>query len=192
MLASAMPVAAVQAQGSALPWDRPAVLRGAPTQAVPPRAIGWDALVPAGWDAMAGFRGVNLNEMDDKDPRAAALLKKMREAWDKAPVNMALMGQRVRISGYVVPLEEAPGGVTEFLLVPHFGACIHTPPPPANQVIHVLPRGAAKGVRTMSTVSVSGVLAYARNDSYMGASSWRMDAVDVELLPDGANTAPLR
>jgi hypothetical protein len=25
----------------------------------------------------------------------------------------------------------------EFLLVPTAGACIHTPPPPANQIVHV-------------------------------------------------------
>jgi len=48
----------------------------------------------------------------------------------------------VRIPGYVVPLEFADQKAVEFLLVPTAGACIHTPPPPANQLVHVrYPRG---------------------------------------------------
>jgi hypothetical protein len=40
--------------------------------------------------------------------------------------------------GFVLPLEYAGKKVTEFLLVPWVGACIHTPPPPANQIVHVI------------------------------------------------------
>jgi hypothetical protein len=49
----------------------------------------------------------------------------------------ALNGQLVRIPGYVLPLEVAGTKVTEFLLVPYVGACIHVPPPPPNQIIYV-------------------------------------------------------
>ena len=48
-----------------------------------------------------------------------------------------LDGQRVRIPGYFLPLETSLTKVTEFLLVPYFGACIHVPPPPPNQIVHV-------------------------------------------------------
>ena len=41
----------------------------------------------------------------------------------------------VRIPGYVVPLTLDGEGVTEGLLVPYVGACIHVPPPPANQIV---------------------------------------------------------
>ena len=63
---------------------------------------------------------------------AMAMLKKMRDVWDNAPVNTAIVGQQVRIPGFVVPLEDTKDGMKEFLLVPYFGACIHSPPPPAN------------------------------------------------------------
>jgi len=44
----------------------------------------------------------------------------------------------VKIPGFVVPLEVADEGkVSEFLLVPYFGACIHYPPPPRNQIVYV-------------------------------------------------------
>jgi hypothetical protein len=46
-------------------------------------------------------------------------------------------GKRVRIGGYVVPLDFEATNVKEFLLVPFVGACIHVPPPPANQIIYV-------------------------------------------------------
>ena len=48
-----------------------------------------------------------------------------------------LNGQRIRIPGYLLPLETSGTKVTEFLLVPYVGACIHVPPPPPNQIIHV-------------------------------------------------------
>jgi len=49
-----------------------------------------------------------------------------------------LNGKRVRVPGYVVPFDfNAESEYTEFLLVPYFGACLHTPPPPPNQIILV-------------------------------------------------------
>ena len=55
-----------------------------------------------------------------------------------------LDGKRVRIGGYVVPLDFEATNVKEFLLVPFVGACIHVPPPPPNQIIYVK---SAKGLR---------------------------------------------
>ena len=52
-------------------------------------------------------------------------------------VNRDLEGSVVRIPGYALPLEMNETGVTEFLLVPYVGACIHTPPPPPNQMVFV-------------------------------------------------------
>ncbi len=46
-------------------------------------------------------------------------------------------GKRVKIPGFVVPLEGTAELTTEFLLVPYFGACIHVPPPPSNQIVYV-------------------------------------------------------
>jgi uncharacterized protein len=144
-----------------------------------PRTITWDNLVPADWDPFKDFKGLNFNLMDDGDPRAAQMLKRMREVWDNAPVNAQLVGQTVRIPGFVVPLEDGKEGVKEFLLVPYFGACVHSPPPPANQIIHVLPKTPAKGLRSMDTVWITGTLATVRTDSYMGAAGYRIEAVDV-------------
>ena len=58
-------------------------------------------------------------------------------------VRKDLNGKTVKIPGFVIPLEGDANSVTEFLLVPYFGACIHVPPPPPNQIIYVkFPKGA--------------------------------------------------
>ena len=139
------------------------------------REISWDDLVPKDWDPLKQFKDMNFGMLTDADPRAAAMLKKMREVWDHAPVNGKMDGRKVRLPGYVVPLEENKAGLSEFLLVPYFGACIHTPPPPANQIVHVLPRAGAK-LKSMDVVWVDGTLKAQRGDSYMGVSGYRMDA----------------
>ena len=75
----------------------------------------------------------------DVDGLFAARLEIMekREAVASA-VNEDLVGTSVRLPGYVLPLEFKGRKAVEFLLVPTVGACIHTPPPPANQVVHVV------------------------------------------------------
>lgn len=53
-------------------------------------------------------------------------------------VNKNLDGKRVELSGYLLPLDFSGKSVSEFLLVPYIGACIHTPPPPPNQIVHAI------------------------------------------------------
>ncbi len=144
------------------------------------REIKWDDLVPKDWDPLKEFKNMNFSLMNDSDPRANEMLKRMRETWDNAPTNNDMDGASVRIPGYLVPLEDTKTGLKEFLLVPYFGACIHTPPPPANQIIYVKADKPPKGFHSMDTVWVSGTLKTLRSDSYMGASGYRMDAVVVE------------
>lgn len=144
------------------------------------RKIDWDALLPPNWDPLKDFRDAKLGLMSDSDPRAAQLLQRMREAWDQAPVNPAMNGQSVRIPGFVVPLDESKSGTREFLLVPYMGACIHTPPPPANQIIHVKASQPTKKLHTMDAVWASGRLRTVRSDTHMGASGYALDLAAIE------------
>jgi hypothetical protein len=168
------------AQTEGVPLMKPALAASAAAASVGGyRTITWNALVPAGWDPFKEFRGIDLQMLDDGDPRAGQMLKKMRKAWDSAPVNPELVGQAVRIPGFVVPLEDSKEGLKEFLLVPYFGACIHSPPPPSNQIIHVLPKTPAKGLRSMDAVWISGTLKTVQTDTFMGAASWQLQALSV-------------
>jgi uncharacterized protein len=150
------------------------------------REIVWDELVPKDWDPFKEMKDLNLSALSDADPRAAAMMKRLRDVWDNAPVNPKMENQAVRIPGYVVPLDDAQAGLKEFLLVPYFGACIHTPAPPSNQIVHVVPRSVAKGFRSMDTVWVSGTLKAAKSDTAMGVSGYRLDAVIVEPYAEKA------
>lgn len=70
---------------------------------------------------------------DDLIPEAGM----MEQAYPMGVVE-ELNGALVKIPGFVVPLEvSTEGKVSEFLLVPYFGACIHFPPPPANQIVYI-------------------------------------------------------
>ncbi|VTU34525.1 DUF3299 domain-containing protein [Variovorax sp. PBL-E5] len=149
-----------------------------------PRLIAWEELVPKDWDPMKALKGMDLSQLDDSDPRANDLLMKLQEASNNAPTNPAMNGVDIRIPGFVVPLEEDKGEVTEFLLVPYFGACIHTPPPPANQILHVRAQGAK--FRAMDTVWVTGRLQTQRNDSMMGVSGYDISAKSVTRYTGGA------
>jgi len=99
-------------------------------------------------------RGEKVSALDLEDEQAAtrrlsqagidvdALLAKRKEMAEQkraqsVAVNPSLDGQVVRMPGYLLPLEYSGKKVTEFLLVPWVGACIHTPPPPPNQIVHV-------------------------------------------------------
>ncbi|MBT1451710.1 DUF3299 domain-containing protein [Glaciecola sp. XM2] len=62
----------------------------------------------------------------------------MTQAQPNAPLVESLNGEKVKIPGFVVPLEGNGDLITEFLLVPYFGACVHVPPPPSNQIVYVI------------------------------------------------------
>lgn len=140
------------------------------------REINWDMLVPKNWDPSQLMKGIDLNKLSDSDPRAMEALDKMRKAWAEAPVEPALNGTRIKIAGFLVPLDAQRGQIKEFLLVPYFGACIHTPPPPANQIIHAVAAKPLKEVQMMSAVWVSGTLETVRSDTEFGASGYRLKA----------------
>jgi hypothetical protein len=171
-LASGLVCAGAEAASAAL-------TKGAAATA-PIREIKWDELVPKGWDPTKSFRARSAGIVSDADPRAWKLMKEFRVILNNAPLVDSLEGAVIKIPGYVVPLETVRGELKEFLLVPYFGACIHTPPPPANQVILVRPDKAVAGFHTMDTVWVSGTLHATRQESFAGTSGYTVDAVGVE------------
>lgn len=140
------------------------------------RSIGWMDLMPRGWDPTLGLKELppELDSLQDTDPRARELLARLRAAWDNAPVVAAMAGADVRLPGYVVPLEAGDQGLREFLLVPYFGACIHSPPPPSNQIVLCRAEPGHKGLRAMDAVWVSGRLQIERSASDMGAVGYAM------------------
>ncbi len=144
------------------------------------REVKWEELISPDWNPEAIIKSLNLDMMLDSDPRAIAALQKLLEEWNKAPGNPALNGAEVRLAGFVVPLERDGNALREFLLVPYFGACIHVPPPPANQIVHVVSAKPIPNTATMDAVWASGRLTLLDVQTPMGNSSYRLDVTRVE------------
>lgn len=103
--------------------------------------VQWPDLVPEDFvpfDPLADMTREEIDILFDGSEESNARLAELDEKASYAPTVEELDGGKVRLAGYVVPLEfDGQTTLDEFLLVPYYGACIHTPPPPANQVVHV-------------------------------------------------------
>jgi hypothetical protein len=96
-------------------------------------------------------------------------------------VNLTLDNTSVKIPGFVVPLDILPTGmVKEFFLVPYFGACIHVPPPPPNQIVYVKMATPVKTGSIYNAVWISGTLRAQTKTSRLGAAAYTLEGVTVE------------
>ncbi|MCO4101008.1 MAG: DUF3299 domain-containing protein [Gemmatimonas sp.] len=92
-----------------------------------------------------------------------------------------LEGKMVRIPGFVVPLDDFQEEGAEFLLVPYYGACVHTPPPPPNQIVMVEMSGKkAVKLNLFDAVWMSGTLKIASVESPYGTVGYTLQGLKVE------------
>jgi hypothetical protein len=92
-----------------------------------------------------------------------------------------LEGKQVRIPGFVVPLDDFQEEGAEFLLVPYYGACVHTPPPPPNQIVMVEMSGKkAVKLNLFDAVWMSGTLKIASVESPYGTVGYTLQGMKVE------------
>ncbi len=109
----------------------------------------------------------------------------------KSVANASLNGELVRLPGYLLPIEFSGNRVTEFLLVPWVGACIHTPPPPPNQIVYVKSDKPYEIKRTFDAVWVTGRMlaggstksVYIEDGSAEVDSSYSIQASKVDPYP---------
>lgn len=140
--------------------------------------IDWEELIPDDWrkqvilelGLMRRFANV-----EDGDPKAEQAYAKLKKTWDAAPIVKSMIGKKVRIPGFVVPLDAERMQSSDFLIVPYFGACVHSPPPPANQIILVVPPKGTR-TRTMDAIWVEGILGEERTFSEVGTSAYVIKA----------------
>jgi hypothetical protein len=97
---------------------------------------------------------------------------------------MALNGKDVMIPGFVVPLEDDATQISEFLLVPSPQACIHVPPPPANQMVLVKMDPSKSPKRSWGAVWIKGRLQIANSESQYGLISYKMYGNSAEVYQE--------
>ncbi|MFK7744245.1 MAG: DUF3299 domain-containing protein [Roseobacter sp.] len=98
-------------------------------RAATPLMVAWDDLIPPG---VPYAEIIGDGEIDP-----------VRDTWlpvfddNATKLNDALDGAYIKMPGYMLPIDMSAQGVTSFIMVPYVGACIHVPPPPANQLVFV-------------------------------------------------------
>ncbi|MDH5446589.1 MAG: DUF3299 domain-containing protein [Gammaproteobacteria bacterium] len=146
------------------------------------KELEWEDLIPKEWhpDPDLVFK-YNNGQIGDADPRILALRKKLAEMERLAPTNKRLDGKRIKLPGFALPLETDGKTVSEFLLLPYHGACIHVPPPPANQIVLVKLKKGTKVVKeNFDTVLVTGIMRIEKNKSEVAESGYTLTAEKVE------------
>jgi uncharacterized protein len=143
----------------------------------PVRTLEWTDLIPesARADFASGPSTASHGYLGEGGPAAV-------QQTLNAPVNLELDGKQVKIPGFIVPLDVAKDGtVSEFFLVPYFGACIHVPPPPPNQIVYVT---ATKGIALDSIYEaywITGTMKMQNKSTRLGAAAYSLTADKVEI-----------
>ncbi len=140
--------------------------------------IEWPDLVPADFvpfDPLADMTRDEIDVLFDGSDESNAKLMELDKLASYAPTVPELDGEQVRLAGYVVPLEfDEQTSFQEFLLVPYYGACIHTPPPPANQVVHAFADEPVTIEQTWDPVWLIGTINTETVTSNLAESGYRM------------------
>ena len=154
----------------------PVVKPGPKAPAGAARELDWDELLPQ--DARARFSGGPPPPTHDTLGEGGLAAQQVMDF----SVNKALDGALIKIPGFIVPLDVGRDGlVTDFFLVPYFGACIHVPPPPPNQIVHVR---ISKGIALDSIYEaywITGRMKVVNKSTRLGASAYQLAASNVEI-----------
>lgn len=89
-------------------------------------------------------------------------------------------GQIVRLPGFIVPLDYDGAGVSAFLLVPYVGACIHVPPPPANQLVFVTTDRPYENAELFAPVNVTGMFGTSATSTQLANVAYALSADVIE------------
>ncbi|WP_339724589.1 DUF3299 domain-containing protein [uncultured Paraglaciecola sp.] len=145
--------------------------------------LGWAALIPeAEKNVLAHYQ---TTENDFSKQLALSLQASSDPAYKSALYSTdivdTVLEQAVSISGFIVPIDlNADRSVKSFFLVPYFGACIHYPPPPPNQMIFVQLRDGFKNIELHKAFTLSGILSQGLFEDPLGTSAYQLSLVNIK------------
>lgn len=137
------------------------------------REITWEDLIPPGVPYSEIIGEGEIDEVNDTwnpiyDENAVKLNEDLNNAY-------------IRMPGFVIPLDIGAVGVTDFILVPYTGACIHTPPPPANQLVMVKAADPWQSTRYWEPVWVTGLMRTQLQSTEYGQTGYSIAADEMEV-----------
>lgn len=135
--------------------------------------ITWDSLIPdnASYPEIIGRGEVDI-ENDRWLPQFDANASKL---------NPSLDGTTVKLPGFLIPIDLTTAGVTSFILAPYAGACLHTPPPPPNQLIYVTTETPWPSFEPFEAVTVTGRMQHAIHSTDVAVTGYEMDADQIDV-----------
>lgn len=150
-----------------------------------PREVEWLELMPKeDQEALAALPPVSHVPIADFDENGELIFERPA-VFSSTNVVPELNKKNIKIAGFIVPVETTEDWlITEFFLVPYFGACIHVPPPPPNQIIYVKYK---KGLDTDTIADpfwVSGTLLIENVNRDIAQSSYSLLAEQVEVYEE--------
>lgn len=150
-----------------------AILAAGPTPALAGDVIDldWDDLLPEGETALPPELEALIDHTGPDMSRRQPVSSGVRTDWN---------GQIVRLPGFVVPIDYDGTGVSTFILVPYVGACVHVPPPPANQLVFVTSQTPYQSKGLYEPVNVVGRLATASVRTELAAVGYALSATRIE------------
>jgi hypothetical protein len=141
------------------------------------------APAPAG-DPNAATKHANAMGFANKGVKWGILRSLIKDAKGKPvikdPELKAIVGKEISLKGYMLPLDFSKKQVAEFLLLPYIPSCMHVPPPPSTQIIHVKMNKGAKAEQSYFPVEVTGKLTIVENKEY--ESSYQMAAKKTVII----------
>lgn len=148
-----------------------------PVWAAAPKDLTWSEMIPPD----AAPEVPNMTPLHDLSKMGDALSAESAPAakqdMPNAPVVKSLDGQNIRLPGYIVPLEVSEEGrTTEFLLVPYYGACIHVPPPPSNQIVHIFSEMGVRVEDLYQPYWIEGKMQVKASSSELADAGYQMEA----------------
>ncbi len=158
-----------------------------PLWAAEPKVLTWEEMIPPDAPKIAPITAPIHDLSKLSDALSVESAPAAHQQSPHSPVVKALDGKNVRLPGYIVPLEVSEEGrVTEFLLVPYFGACIHVPPPPSNQIVHVTSELGVKVEELYQPYWIEGPMQVKASTSELADAGYSMEAdkILVYELPD--------
>ncbi|WP_166363203.1 DUF3299 domain-containing protein [Pseudomonas akapageensis] len=148
-----------------------------PLWAAEPRQLEWAQLIPPDAPVIAAQMAPIHDLSQLSNALAAESAPAAKQQSPAAPVVKTLDGQQVKLPGYIVPLEVSEEGrTTEFLLVPYYGACIHVPPPPSNQIVHVISEIGVKIEDLYQPYWIEGPMQVKASSSELAEAGYQMEA----------------
>lgn len=146
------------------------------------RKVGWEELMPEGEEErLAQMYQSQMATLYSSTPIAEGSAADTSVQIGTFNTVDALNGVQVRIPGYTVPFEYgSKAEITEFLLVPYFGACIHSPPPPPNQTIFVRTDTPIKLKDLAQAVWIEGTMLTQTQNSDLADAAYTIEMTGIE------------